>query len=79
VALFLITVKLPRDPDHDPTNRKAGTCPVNHGNCTDITGPHHTFLLEADGNQTEMMEEVRTRWPHVTRIEEVILHDGRSD
>ncbi len=62
---FLVTVKLPRNPAHDPTNKITGKCPVR-GQCTDVTGQHHTLLIEA-----ESIEAAAACFPdmHVTRIE----------
>lgn len=36
MALFLVTIKLPRNPAHDPKNKVAGPCPANSFySCTD--------------------------------------------
>lgn len=64
---FLVTVKLPRKPEHDPFNKQTGECPVSGRFCSDITGQHHTVLIEAIGSR-EAAEQVGH---HITRIEEV--------
>lgn len=63
---FLVTVKLPRQKDHDPANKITGTCPVSGKICTDTTGQHHTILVEANS-----VEDAGARFPnlHITRIE----------
>jgi hypothetical protein len=43
--MILLTVKLPRNPAHDPANKVIGACPVNGKFCTDVTGQHHTLLF----------------------------------
>lgn len=69
--IYLVTMKLTRDPDHDPRNKKTGPCPVTGGACTDVTGEHHTVAITADS-----VEEARQKFTahtHITRIEEVAL------
>lgn len=44
--VWLITVKVPKNPDHNPRDKKTGECPVNGTRCTDVTGEHHTFAME---------------------------------
>jgi hypothetical protein len=63
---YLVTVKLPRNPDHDPRDKKTGACPVSP-ECTDATGEHHTFLLE-----TDRLFLALARYAHVTRVERVV-------
>jgi len=62
-SLRLVTIKLPRNPDHDPHNKVTGTCPA--GICTDATGEHHTLVALGD----EDVEELRALYGHITRIE----------
>lgn len=72
MAMFMVTVKLPKRPDHDPQNKRTGECPASPGKlCSDVTGEHHTVLWEGDS-----MAEAHRWWTnaehqHVTRIEEV--------
>jgi hypothetical protein len=49
--MFIVTVRmLQKNPEHDPRGKKTGPCPVS-GHCTDVTGEHHSFLLEADDEE----------------------------
>jgi hypothetical protein len=75
--IVLVTVKLPRDPKHDPHNKVAGLCPVSGFRCTDVTGEHHTVMvdvpLEGDTSAAVSQAEayVRSEEPgiHITRSE----------
>jgi hypothetical protein len=64
---WVVTVKLDKNPEHDPQNKKTGKCPFS-AHCTDVTGQHHSYLTSG---YTE--EEVRALWQqyHITRIERV--------
>lgn len=66
-GLKMVTVKLPKNPNHDPQNKVTGPCPVGFVNtqCTDVTGEHHTLLV-AD----EQVSSLKARY-HITRIEDV--------
>lgn len=68
---FLVTVKLPKNPEHNPRNKKTGPCPVNGKPCTDVTGEHHTFLAELDDVTAEDVREIYQSMYHVTRVETV--------
>ncbi|HEY6019073.1 MAG TPA: hypothetical protein VIY48_04010 [Candidatus Paceibacterota bacterium] len=74
--LYAVTVKLPKNPEHDPHNKQTGACPAGDGEsvCTDVTGEHHTILITAD-DQDHAKFLVRN-YKHVTRIEEVFLFNG---
>lgn len=63
---YIVTVKLPKYPDHDPRDKKIGGCAVSP-ECTDATGEHHSFLLETDRLQLAL-----ARYSHVTRVERVV-------
>lgn len=73
---YIITIRLRRNPDHDPQHKVTGPCPVGPGplsgqhplECTDVTGEHHSFLWEAPD-----IEQAKRNWQnlHITRIEEV--------
>jgi hypothetical protein len=65
-SMWLVTLKLPRNPTHNPHDKKTGPCPVNGKPCTDQTGEHHTVLHQA---QTESDVRVAFRHYHITRIE----------
>jgi hypothetical protein len=65
--MYLVTVKLKKNPNHDPHNKITGLCPVSGFECTDVTGEHHTFA-----SYLGSAEECRVFWSkeyHVTRIE----------
>lgn len=62
----LVTVKLPKNPEHDPRNKKTGLCPVSP-TCTDVTGEHHTVVARSAAE----VEELREKFGHITRIERV--------
>lgn len=70
--LVLVTVKLPRNPNHDPRNKVTGDCPVNDLPCTDVTGEHHTLMLSAM-EVADAEDCVRRDYPgiHITRSEVV--------
>lgn len=73
---FLITIKMRKNPIHDPHNKVTGDCPIRPWGmddskkiCTDATGEHHTILVEC-----EDLDAARAKFElfyHVTRIEEV--------
>lgn len=67
---YLVTVKRPKNPNHDPHNKVTGKCPVTQGICTDVTGEHHSFLYESE-NPIEQVREFWEQFFHVTRIEVV--------
>lgn len=60
---WLVTVKLPKNPAHDPRAKRTGQCPFSN-ECTDVTGEHHSFLTGAEG-----LEELRAGGTHITRTE----------
>jgi hypothetical protein len=72
VSVFLVTVKLARQPGHDPTNKQVGKCPVDpRAWCDDVTGEHHTLLYETDDSSVTTTK-VRAAFEvdyHVTRVE----------
>lgn len=62
---YAITFKLPRHAEHDPANKKTGQCAASP-ECTDVTGQHHTVVVE-----TDRLQEVLERFEHVTRVERI--------
>lgn len=67
---YIVTVKLPRNPDHDPYSKVTGPCPANGLKCTDVTGEHHSFLVFAD-DETDIRFIVHGQgFKHITRIEQ---------
>jgi len=64
--MWIITVKLSRNPNHDPHNKKTGACSVSEY-CTDVTGEHHSFLVTTESE----LELTKVTYKHITRIERV--------
>lgn len=66
--MYIVTIKLDKNPNHDPRNKRTGPCPVNGEICTDMTGEHHTILMKGTS-----IEDVKDYFSglgvHVTRIE----------
>lgn len=71
MASHLVTVRLPKDPAHNPRDKKTGPCPVNGKPCTDVTGEHHTFAVDLDGMRAEDVREIYQTCYHVTRVETI--------
>lgn len=67
--VYMVTVKIPKNPDHDPRNKITGPCPVTGTLCTDVTGEHHTFLMESRDGIDSVTTYARQRYGHVTRVE----------
>lgn len=73
MGAWLVTVKLPRNPGHDPQHKVTGPCPVwfrHPRTCTDVTGQHHTVLVSADSAELAAADALVAGF-HITRIEEV--------
>lgn len=68
---YLVTVKLPKNPVHNPRKKLFGACPANGEPCTDITGEHHTFLVRSMDGMDVVMQKAREKYGHVTRVESV--------
>lgn len=68
---FLVTVKLPKNSEHNPRDKKTGPCPVGGKPCTDVTGEHHTFLADIDGVDAEGVREIYQGLYRITRVEAV--------
>jgi hypothetical protein len=64
--IWLVTVKLDKNPEHNPRKKQAGPCPLTGKDCTDTTGEHHTKLVIAE---TEERVRYMYKHYHVTRIE----------
>ena len=72
MSQWIVTVNLHRKMRHDPKHKQLGVCPIpgSQMRCTDITGEHHSFIVEAN-SITEAREKVNpSLW--ITRIEEVL-------
>lgn len=68
----IITLKFPRNYEHDPKNKLTGVCPLSY-TCTDTTGEHHCYE-ESGEDMNEIMLKARNQAKQVgawgiTRIE----------
>lgn len=61
--VYLVTIKLPKNPEHDSKHKREAPCPVS-AFCTDVTGEHHTQLVFSGSQVQDLREE-----HHVTRVE----------
>lgn len=74
--MWIVTVKLPRNPLHNPHNKRTSVCPldINERNvaCSDALGQHHSFIVEAAGGVEGVRQWLTDNAPHlqVTRIEQ---------
>jgi hypothetical protein len=66
--LFIVTVKMPKNPVHDPKNKITGACPTYGQWCTDVTGEHHSLLIEAR-SADDVRAYLGRIQVHLTRIE----------
>jgi hypothetical protein len=71
MATFLITVKLPKNPDHNPRDKKVGRCPLSSLPCTDVTGEHHSMVRDHVSLTAMEVRDLYQDEYHVTRVEEV--------
>ncbi len=71
MATFVITVKLPKNPEHNPREKKTGPCPVTGLPCTDVTGEHHSMVRDHPGLTAEQVRDLYATEFHVTRVESV--------
>lgn len=74
IHTYLVTVKLPKNPAHNPRDKKVAACPAMKGPgraavCTDHTGEHHTILVNSTRSSSAVAEWARETYGHVTRIE----------
>lgn len=60
----IVTIKLPKNPNHNPHAKVTGPCPVSSV-CTDSTGEHHSVIVHSEAE----IEQLRERFKHITRIE----------
>jgi hypothetical protein len=68
IHTYLVTVKLPKNPRHNPRAKKSGPCPVNGEPCSDVTGEHHTVVMRTTHTLSWVAEEYGKEY-HVTRVE----------
>lgn len=69
--LYLVTVKLPKNPVHNPRRKIFGACPVNGEPCSDTTGEHHTILVRSTKGGDYVTKAAQAKYGHVTRVEAV--------
>jgi hypothetical protein len=70
-GLYIVTIRLPKNPNHDPRDKKSDICPSGSGICTDVTGEHHSYLMMGNDVAT-VRQAAEHRLPdgaHITRIE----------
>jgi hypothetical protein len=67
---YIVTVKLKRNPAHNPQNKVIGPCPLSSNTCTDVTGEHHSELCFGDNPDDVRRNYVEAGF-HVTRIEQI--------
>lgn len=66
--LFIVTVKIAKLGSHDPRNKKTGECVVS-ADCSDVTGQHHSLLVEATDAAGAAVVARRHGFATVTRVE----------
>ena len=64
----IVTIKLKRNPNHNPKDKKKGECPITNNECTDITGEHHSYI-EIGNSLKEIEMKAKNKHSHITRIE----------
>lgn len=72
--MFVVTVKFPKNPEHDPHNKKTGPCPASGKPCDDVTGEHHSFIVHELDDSLATLENIRSMFEptiHVTRVEQL--------
>lgn len=67
---YIVTVRGEKDPEHDPKAKRTGECEVSP-ECTDVTGEHHSLLMEATSADAARALLLSSRYEHVTRVERV--------
>lgn len=65
--LYIITTKVEKNTLHNPRDKKTGICPFTGGECTDITGEHHSFLTM--GTSIQDVYDRFSQFIKITRIE----------
>lgn len=76
MTIYIVTVQLKKNPNHNLKNKKTAACPVApEYNCTDSTGEYHSFLhsQEDDDEIPYDVDEIALLYMqegyHVTRVE----------
>lgn len=66
--LYIVTIRLGKDPVHDPKRKLTGMCRAGDERCTDSTGEHHSFLVDSEVSLDEVRDTYAKTY-HVTRVE----------
>lgn len=81
--LYLVTIKVPKDVNHNPRAKVTGPCPATGAACTDTTGEHHTVAVWTNASLEYVAAESRRRYGHVTRVEAIfntiVITDPQDD
>lgn len=70
---YIVTIKLAKNSEHNPRDKKTGMCPLGTGICTDATGEHHSYFVTGESVEAVRQSVLDAGWTHVTRVEEVVL------
>jgi hypothetical protein len=70
VSQYIVTLKLARNVfrPHDPANKVTGPCPLSGHECTDLTGVHHSVVVDAQ-TAADARVHFTSQGIHVTRVE----------
>jgi hypothetical protein len=76
----IVTVRLSRDPKHEPQHKQTGLCPLSKivkgvTQCTDVRGEQHSYIEEGK-DFDDIKNKARAKFPHVTRIETILITVG---
>lgn len=66
--MFIVTIKVEKNPNHNPRAKVTAVCPVS-STCTDSTGEHHSVLMEAESAEDARERVFKSAGVHVTRVE----------
>lgn len=69
--MYVVTIKSERRPEHDPRNKRTGTCRCSV-ECSDVTGQHHSYVTSGV-SVAAVTESAKEEWGHVTRVEEMTI------
>jgi hypothetical protein len=77
---YIVTVRIAKNPAHDPRNKLSGMCPIDQTRCTDTTGEHHSFLHDSIFEPEEIVSFWTRNGFHVTRVEQAtrLIVDGEN-
>lgn len=68
---YIVTIKLPNNPNHNPRQKIPGECPAFGGYCTDVTGAHHSTILRDWPGAQSARSRYEAMGFHVTRVERI--------